>query len=297
MHNSDVEDVLFSIRRLVADKPDSAPRDASDHQAEDGQTDPQAEKDGALFLTSSLRVGEGLVDLSAARSDAPATFSTRQDRKKNGETDANAMGHGGSATTERSNLTPEGPEQTGHVRASEAIIAHEDIEEVVEQISKPRVYTGEPEGDAPVALDVPQSPIRPETDVTELWSLAVDADPIISEISEPVEVRQEAPSTSPHSDENAEEGNAPAVFVPKARSAKREPSTASTPALAHGKDDSVNLADLNETSQIDEDIIRDIVTQVVREELSGVVGERITRNIRKLVRREIHRAMVARDFE
>jgi hypothetical protein len=40
-----------------------------------------------------------------------------------------------------------------------------------------------------------------------------------------------------------------------------------------------------------------IVAQIVREELQGELGERITRNVRKLVRREIHRAIMTRDFE
>lgn len=53
-----------------------------------------------------------------------------------------------------------------------------------------------------------------------------------------------------------------------------------------------NLAD----AVVDEDFLRDIVSEIVREELQGDLGERITRNVRKLVRREIHRAMASRDF-
>ena len=36
---------------------------------------------------------------------------------------------------------------------------------------------------------------------------------------------------------------------------------------------------------------------LIREELSGTLGERITRNVRKLVRAEINRALTARDFD
>lgn len=49
-------------------------------------------------------------------------------------------------------------------------------------------------------------------------------------------------------------------------------------------------------SYLDEDGLRDLVASIVREELQGPLGERITRNVRKLVRREIHRALAAHDL-
>ncbi|WP_157937619.1 hypothetical protein [Oceaniglobus roseus] len=48
---------------------------------------------------------------------------------------------------------------------------------------------------------------------------------------------------------------------------------------------------------LDEQALRDLVAEIVREELQGTLGERITRNVRKLVRREIMRAISIRDFE
>lgn len=48
---------------------------------------------------------------------------------------------------------------------------------------------------------------------------------------------------------------------------------------------------------IDEDMLREIVTNIVREELQGSMGERITRNVRRMVRREIQRANALKDFE
>lgn len=47
---------------------------------------------------------------------------------------------------------------------------------------------------------------------------------------------------------------------------------------------------------LDEDSLRELVADIVREELQGALGERITRNVRKLVRREIHRALAAQDL-
>ncbi|MET4130372.1 hypothetical protein [Roseovarius sp. MBR-6] len=48
---------------------------------------------------------------------------------------------------------------------------------------------------------------------------------------------------------------------------------------------------------IDEEALRDLVAEIVRQELMGTLGERITRNVRKLVRREIHRALTSQDFD
>ena len=48
---------------------------------------------------------------------------------------------------------------------------------------------------------------------------------------------------------------------------------------------------------LDEEAIREMIAEIVREELQGALGNRITRNIRKLVRREIHRALAAQDLD
>lgn len=48
---------------------------------------------------------------------------------------------------------------------------------------------------------------------------------------------------------------------------------------------------------IDEDSLRRLVSDIVRQELQGALGERITRNVRKLVRREIHRVLMSQDLD
>ena len=50
-------------------------------------------------------------------------------------------------------------------------------------------------------------------------------------------------------------------------------------------------------SLIDQDALRALVVKTVHEELTGELGERITRNVRKLVRREINRVITSRDLE
>ncbi|MCV6825006.1 MULTISPECIES: hypothetical protein [Halocynthiibacter] len=52
-----------------------------------------------------------------------------------------------------------------------------------------------------------------------------------------------------------------------------------------------------EESAFDEEALRELVSEIVRSELQGALGERITRNVRKLVRREIHRIVSSPDFD
>lgn len=55
--------------------------------------------------------------------------------------------------------------------------------------------------------------------------------------------------------------------------------------------------DPGEDAFLDEAMLRDLVGDIVRQELQGALGERITRNVRKLVRREIHRALAAHELD
>ncbi|MEL6681784.1 MAG: hypothetical protein AAFQ09_03965 [Pseudomonadota bacterium] len=53
----------------------------------------------------------------------------------------------------------------------------------------------------------------------------------------------------------------------------------------------------NIMSDMEDDTLRLMVTEIIREELAGELGEKITRNVRKLVRREINRAFMARGMD
>lgn len=67
----------------------------------------------------------------------------------------------------------------------------------------------------------------------------------------------------------------------------RDPEAATTPLPAERPVDQL----------LDEDVLRDLVSDIIREELQGVLGERITRNVRKLVRRQIQRALAAQGLD
>ncbi|TCO69313.1 hypothetical protein [Rhodovulum euryhalinum] len=51
------------------------------------------------------------------------------------------------------------------------------------------------------------------------------------------------------------------------------------------------------TIVVDKEMLRDLVAEILRQELQGQLGERITLNMRKLVRREINRALALRDLD
>ena len=65
------------------------------------------------------------------------------------------------------------------------------------------------------------------------------------------------------------------------------------PAFLEGDEDEAEpAADVT----YDEDLLRDLVRDILREELAGTLGEKITRNVRKLVRAEIAQALATRDL-
>ncbi|MFX0542937.1 hypothetical protein ACEWPM_014545 [Roseovarius sp. S4756] len=80
--------------------------------------------------------------------------------------------------------------------------------------------------------------------------------------------------------------------------AAAEPDEADAPRGSHAPRDDED-ADLFAGSDeyLDEDALRDLVADIVRQELQGALGERITRNVRKLVRREIHRALTSQELQ
>ncbi len=57
-------------------------------------------------------------------------------------------------------------------------------------------------------------------------------------------------------------------------------------------------ADIDEDAEyIEADELREIVSELLRDQLQGDLGERITRNVRKLVRQEIQRALAVRQID
>jgi len=133
---------------------------------------------------------------------------------------------------------------------------------------------------------------------------------------QPETAQQETPSQNDESnvaamvDDTADEDEdtSPGIFASTRHHAADAPETADETAADQGflltspassadeagEDDFDYEAD---DQVIDEEALRDLVSEIVRSELQGALGERITRNVRKLVRREIHRALTAQEME
>jgi hypothetical protein len=74
------------------------------------------------------------------------------------------------------------------------------------------------------------------------------------------------------------------------------PTPETQPDTAEAETETVGAVAADE-SFLDEESLRELVADIVREELQGALGERITRNVRKLVRREIHRALTVQELD
>ena len=85
----------------------------------------------------------------------------------------------------------------------------------------------------------------------------------------------------------------PEIPEPEVSEAPDVPEAPAEPRLTSGIVD----ADGTELAVLDEAALQEIVRQMIRHELQGDLGERITRNVRKLVRAEINRALIARDLD
>lgn len=124
--------------------------------------------------------------------------------------------------------------------------------------------------------------------------------PPAAEPAAPAERDSSEPQTT---DAPPQSNNMPRFRVYPGSAPPREPEPQPAPQDSHiaarpDLDDDADLAAyLEDESVIDEEALRDLVGQIVREELQGALGERITRNVRKLVRREIHRILSSQDFD
>ena len=333
--NSDVEDVLFSIRRLVSDAP-SAEADTQEAAKEDTSN--------ALFLTSAHRVHDpatepeqveledmtsgfshfrNAVDQSQAE-ELPAIEEMFADKNDQGserrlhlsevvsdpvdrgeefiedieEETSEVVGQDVSEAEDRKWSEDPDVDTLGEFATPEDTFGAEAVETSGETDESAQSDTEEPVWeDEETALDFEFNEAMSETDTTD------DAQSDASDFEEPVaeetpfehdEVAEEPVSEESHDDADFSELEDVPEDVEEIDALSEEPqwhANEETP-----KDTPVDLADFDETV-VDEDAMRDMVAEIVRQELSGELGERITRNVRKLVRREIHRALIARDFD
>ncbi|WP_299283404.1 hypothetical protein [uncultured Tateyamaria sp.] len=300
MTNTEVEDVLASIRRLVSDdkRPESAP-------AEKPATD-------RLVLTPSLRVMEdepaddsadAEVEVQAEPEQVEEAGFTTEDEDHTPEEAVDATVDDLIADEDWADTMPkldevEGQDYDDHDDAEpekqdEAPFVHVEAEDDVWPIPNGAANMSPPEDDGDAVEAEPdvqvETPAAPATDQSQSLSDKIAAlETLIGGRDD--EFEPDDPGAGDYAGTQApamewEDAEEPPVHAAFAEAPKAAP-----------KDDQAQLFS-NDEDVLDEDALRELVSDIVREELQGALGERITRNVRKLVRREIHRALAAQELE
>lgn len=273
--SSGMEDVLTSVKRLVTHGAATGPE--TDAEGSDPSDLIASEK---LLLTPSLRVGD---EEDEAGKSEPAAEAPFEDVPETPRPSADVLRLG--ARTNRAELE-------GRIAELEAAVG-----------ASPEEW--EPDGSEAVDTETPHRFVFTHT------PRAPDDTPPETE----AEAEAAGPDVAPHGDADLDraventarftvsEAVSRAVRVAVTREAGEEPAPdlpagddAAATAIHAGGADLSEPVELASDLMIDEDMLRDIVSEIVRQELQGALGERITRNVRKLVRREIHRAIMTRDF-
>ena len=307
--NAEVEDVLSSIRRLVSEEKRSPAAvekpDASDR----------------LVLTPALRVAEHIkpapqkahvehapeVEPDHAENPASVEDETLETAQFHEVTDA-----------DDDNDTSDEAHAVDALDASESDVEHDDAqsEDVAEHVQEDLGEQDTPDVLVLVPDYVETAPDMPDELMSENTPEAENIDEFVAQetfedipVAEPVDAMQEISSAATLSAKIAaletvigrtddqwepdDTGDSDYSGTEAPSMTWEDTSTVEDPAdAALDSDVFASPEDF-----LDEDALRDLVSDIVREELQGALGERITRNVRKLVRREIHRALAAQELE
>lgn len=293
MTNTEVEDVLASIRRLVSD----------DHRAEAPQA--KATASDRLVLTPALRVMDNSRSDDVTDTAEPMADEAPVEQAQNDASDDVVD----SAETDETMASGDLPPVTEPIVEDQARdpIALESVDFETETLMSIQDAFSNAEDAASQDQSGRQEPTA-DGDVDTDWDASNDA----------VETASEATS---HEAETLSAKIAALETLIAGRSEEFDPDMpgdgayAGTEAPTLAWEDAEDVADTEASAEpvepelddqqifssdedvLDEEALRDLVSDIVREELQGALGERITRNVRKLVRREIHRALAAQDLE
>ena len=305
--NVEIEDVLSSIRRLVSDGDKARTRDPAPEPAE-AQPAPSveepsvsepaeagSEKPEKLVLTPALMIVGAEQANEESTADADETWF---------EPEADA-------------------EVFDDVEAPDQSEAEPDMTHAEEGTPSDLVFEEEPtasqmDEDAS-GDDAPVTGSEQASDRSELVATIAELEAAFGETSEDYEPdggdtmgqtiawpgSSRQPSDEIEDAEPVQETEATSNVDPQLNA--EEPSaqadtSAATEAAAddvddeYGDDDLDGLLDAGGVA-LDEAALRALVGEIVREELTGPMGERITRNVRKLVRREIYRILSSQEFD
>ena len=309
--NVEIEDVLSSIRRLVSDgeRPSAAPKPLADEPTASDVTD-------RLVLTPALRIDDPIeedvveppreassdletaaADLSFALADGfleipPATSEPDVEAEsvysptEREDLEATIAELEAAVTAQPDEWEPDGSEVEYKPNWNRTLF--EAVEEAVGETSVPEI-----EATLTAALAKSSAASAQQDNAQTADEPPVEAVAFQTEASAQIpEIAEEAVKNNvgdpPHED-------ARVAFRHLHRDNVVPQEDLVGGAAPIGAEDGTIGDGLTET--IDEDALRELVLQIVRQELNGKLGERITRNVRKLVRREIMRVLNAQDLD
>lgn len=307
LKSADIEDVLSSIRRLVSEdsraRPETPPR-------------PQGDR---LVLTPALRVPESRPDIAPGDevSDDLPEAETGQPDPGDGETSPS-----GDLPEHEPQLADDIAEPDDDVtdavdapQEAECGVREPEDEDLAEAPDEAQVQAAQAAIDSMVEQAVRDATAEAladhDQDTPEEPAMAwEDHDAEKPDPEDTAQTDESAEDTAPEATDPAEapsddtqdaagpQGWGGTLYEAAARSGAEteEPAAAAFKSQRHDPAPDFDFL-ASDDAVLDEEALRELVADIVRQELQGALGERITRNVRKLVRREIHRALSAQDFD
>ncbi len=310
--NAEIEDVLSSIRRLVSENAVTEPtapqptmqsvEGKSEPDQPQGHSDTQRAPAEKLVLTPDFRVHEGLMP-SGAEDEAADEHHGDITRDVTEDPFAEApLDVAGAAPAHAAETDPWQEAATDPVESPTC--AQPDADQPLpltseELVETPDINSHEVDWPAEIATAPESDDAGPLEDrVAELEAAVSDSSvefepdlgDAVEDMGPAVFLRQRA-EQAPEAEQNWDEVAAEiSDFVDAERAID------GTAVDEASEDNDLNLGN-DEDTLIDEDMLRDLVVRLVREELQGAVGEKITRSVRRLVRREVERAITLKGLE
>ena len=317
--NVEIEDVLSSIRRLVT---------------EDGRVERRTKSEtptsgsGRLVLTPALRVASADESSQPHDEDRPPEPAHEPARAFHPSAEPDEIKFRSRKSMQAAPQAPAADDSSTETSPAPwtepGATLHQAASEATEPVAEPSVPGGDrpdmsagsqpPETPAKAAEEtgLPDASDAPVADAASPDDAALAEASLADTLSAKIQALETAIAQAPDQqwepDGSGEEDNfAGAAFKtmrwrdhadPKARPHQpgREPETVDATYESEEAAFEPEPA-IPDEAVMDEEALRELVRDIVRQELRGALGERITRNVRKLVRREIHRAMTAQDLE
>lgn len=259
--NAEIEDVLSSIRQLISESKANS-RTGTPDRAE------------TLILTADFRVHDEEPSQIATSETAKGSV-TSATPAKDAVPPASSMDVVDSAQNTSSETTSE--------TDSVPVFSHRDYEQ--------STHASEPPPEAKKTMDR----------TSDLWELDGGEETAQSDVLSFHAARMHADKGSIVGENKTQEWGSKAEDAAPFVEVDVTPSPDTTPADTDERPALVAASNVEivgeDTDIIDEEVVQEMVARLVREELQGEIGEKITQSIRRFVRQEIERAVTLKELE